>query len=186
VPEEGGGGDVDGEVEGFPEAAAEADAEIGGDHHDGDYVEGYGADGVFEGLAGEMDGVEEIADAELRGFVEEENDGMENGQGEGGVAGEVVQAEIVEAAVRPLADGAVAEGHQGAEEHVEGDGSYGGEADVGGEVQDGWHWVVGRAGGRKGNAREARKNINTEGTELEHRGQRAQSWSTEVTEKRGD
>jgi len=126
VPEERGGGDVDGEVKGFPEAAAEADAEIGRDDDDGDYVEGYGADGVFEGLAGGVDGVEEIADAELRGFVEEENDGMDDGKGEGDVAGEVVQAEIVEVAVRPLADGAVAESHQGAEEHVEGDGSYGG------------------------------------------------------------
>jgi hypothetical protein len=37
-----------------------------------------------------------------------------------------VQAEIVQAAMRPLADGAVAEGHQGAEQHVEGDESYGG------------------------------------------------------------
>jgi len=71
VPEEGDGGDVDGEVEGFPEAAAEADAEVGSDDHDGDYVEGDGADGVFEGLAGGVHGVEEIADAELCGFVEE-------------------------------------------------------------------------------------------------------------------
>ena len=126
MPEEGGGGDVDGEVEGFPEAATEANAEIRRDDDDGDYVKGYGADGVFEGLAGGVDGVEEIADAELRGFVEEKNDGMEDGEGEGGVAGEVVQAEIVEVAMRPLADGAVAEGHQGAEEHVEGDGAYGG------------------------------------------------------------
>jgi len=39
VPEESGGGDVDGEVEGFPDAPAEADAEIGRGNHDGDYVE---------------------------------------------------------------------------------------------------------------------------------------------------
>src|SRR5713226_1183472 len=141
----------------------------------GDYVERDGADGVFEGLAGRVDGVEEIEDAEFRGFVEEKNDGMEDGEGEGDVAGEVVQAEIVEVAVRPLADGAVAEGHQGAEEHVERDGSYGGEADIGGEVQDGnvrGHWVVGRGSGGKGNAGKARKNINTERTEA--RAQRAQ------------
>src|SRR4029077_20907460 len=86
---------------------------------------------------------------------------MEDGEREGGVAGEVVQAEIVEAAVRPLADRAVAESHQGAEEHVEGDGSYGGEADVSGEVQDGdvgGHWGVGRGGGEKGNERTERRN----------------------------
>jgi hypothetical protein len=102
-----------------------------------------------------VDGVEEIDYAEFCGFVEEKNDGMDYGEGQGDVAGNVVKAEIVEVAVRPLADGAVAEDHQGAEKHVERDGAYGGEADVGREVQDGdveWHWVVGRKCERKGNA----------------------------------
>jgi hypothetical protein len=36
MPEEGGGG-TDNEVEGLPNAAAEADAEIGSDYDDGDY-----------------------------------------------------------------------------------------------------------------------------------------------------
>ena len=81
MPEEGGGGDVDREVEGFPCAAAEADAEIGRGHHDGDDVERGGADGVFERLAGGVDGIEEIDDAEFCGFVEEENDGMDYGEG---------------------------------------------------------------------------------------------------------
>jgi len=39
--------------------------------------------------------------------------------------------------VGPVADGAVAEGHHDAEEHVDGDGGYGGKADVGGEIEDG-------------------------------------------------
>ncbi len=126
VPEEGGGGDVDGEVERFPEAAAEADAEVGSNDYHGDTVEGDGADGIFEGLAGGVYGVEEIEGAELCGFVEEENDGMQDGERERCVSGEIVQAEIVKAAMRPLAHGAVAEDHQGAEQHVEGDGAYGG------------------------------------------------------------
>jgi hypothetical protein len=101
VPKEGGGGDVDGEVERFPEAAAEADAEVGRNYYDGDDVERDGADGVLEGLAGGVHGIEEIDYSEFCGFVQQENDGMEDGEGERGVTGEVVQSEIVEAAVRP-------------------------------------------------------------------------------------
>jgi len=126
VPEEGGSGNVDREVKGFPEAAAESDAKVGGDYYYSDYVEGDGADGVFERLAGGVDGIEEIEDAELGGFVEEKNDGVQDGEGERGVSGKIVQAEIVEAAMGPLANGTVAEDHQGAEEHVEGDSAYGG------------------------------------------------------------
>src|SRR2546429_1928521 len=43
--------------------------------------------------------------------------------------------------MRPRAVGAVAEGHEQSEEHVEGDGADGREADVGRKVQDGEaHW----------------------------------------------
>ncbi len=49
---------------------------------------------------------------------------MRDGQGD--VAGPVVEAEIVEAVMGPIADWAVAEGHHDAEEHVDGDGGYGG------------------------------------------------------------
>ena len=137
VPEEGGGGGVHREVEGFPEAAAEADAEVRGGDHDGDDVEGGGADGVFEWLAGGVNGVEEIDYAEFCGFVEEENDGVDDREGERDVAGNIVEAEIVEAVMRKLADRAVAENHQRAEEHVEGDGANGGQADVSGEIEKG-------------------------------------------------
>ena len=126
VVEEGGGGEIDGEVEGFPCAAAELDAEVGGDDDEGDGVEGDRADGVFEGLLGGVDGIEDVEDAEPGRFVEEEREGMEERDDEGDVAGPVVEAEIVEAAMRPVADGAVAEGHQDAEEDVDGDGGYGG------------------------------------------------------------
>ena len=157
MPEESGGGGVDGEVEGFPEVAAESNAEIRSGHNDGDDVEGGGADGVFERLAGGVYGIEQIDHAEFCGLVEEQNDGMDNGEGEGDVAGDIVKAKIIEAAMRPLADGAVAENHERAEEHVEGDGADGGEADVGGEVEDGdveRHRVVGRKRANQGNAKE--------------------------------
>ena len=72
VVEEGGGGEIDGEVEGFPCAAAELDAEVGGDDDEGEDVEGDGADGVFEGLLRGMDGVDEIEDAEFWSFVQEQ------------------------------------------------------------------------------------------------------------------
>jgi len=81
-----------------------------------------------------VDGVEDVEDAEVGGLVEEKNDGMDDDEEEGEVAGPVVEAEIVEATVGPVADGAVAEGHQGAEEDVEGDGGYGGQAEIGGEI----------------------------------------------------
>ena len=111
VPEEGGGSDVDREVEGFPKATAKTDAEVGRNDDGGNYVESDGADGVFKGLAGRVDGVEKIENTELGGLIEEKNDGMENGEGKGGVAGEVVQSEIIKVAMRPLAHRAVTEGH---------------------------------------------------------------------------
>ena len=63
---------------------------------------------------------------EFWGFVEEQRERMEECDDEGDVAGPVVEAEIVEAAMGPVADRAVAEGHHDAEEHVDGDGGYGG------------------------------------------------------------
>lgn len=155
VPEERGGGEVDGEVKGFPEAAAKAEPRVGSNHDNGDNVEGHGADGVLEGLAGRMDGVEEIENAELCGFVEQKNEGMKDREAQRDIPGNIVQAEVVQVAMRPLAHRAVPESHEGAEEHVESDGAYGGEADVGGEVQDGevrGHCVIGRASAKKGNA----------------------------------
>ncbi len=143
VIKEGGGGEVDREVEGFPGAAAELDAEVGCDNDKGEKVESNGADCVFERLLRGVDGVEDVDDAELRRFVEEERQGMKERDGQGNVASPVVKAEIVEAAMRPAADGAVAEGHEDAEEDVDGDGADGGEADVGGEIEGSEvHWRV--------------------------------------------
>jgi hypothetical protein len=79
VPEEGGGAEVDGEVERFPDAAAQLNAKVRGDDHDRDDVEGDGADGVFKGLLRGVHGVNEVEDAELWRFVEEQSEGMEDG-----------------------------------------------------------------------------------------------------------
>src|SRR5713226_5222156 len=67
VPEKSGGGDVDDEMEGFPESAAEPDAEIGTDNHDNDNIERDCADSVLKRLARGVQGVEKIDDAELCG-----------------------------------------------------------------------------------------------------------------------
>lgn len=81
VVEEGGGGEVDGEVEGFPRAAAELDAEVGSDDDEGEGVEGDRADGVFERLLRGVDGIQDVEDAKLWGFVEEQREGMEERDG---------------------------------------------------------------------------------------------------------
>ena len=60
---------------------------------------------------------------------------MEKRDGQGDVTGPVVETEIVESAMRPIAHGAVAEGHHHAKEHVDGDNADGREADVGGEIE---------------------------------------------------
>lgn len=75
--EEGDGAEVDGEVESFPEAAAELDAEIGSDDHEGEDVEGDGANGVFQRLLGRVDGIDDVEDAKFWGFVIYQNDGMQ-------------------------------------------------------------------------------------------------------------
>ena len=50
---------------------------------------------------------------------------MEERDGEGDVPGPVVEAEIVEAAMRPVSHRTVAESHQDAEEHVDRDSAHG-------------------------------------------------------------
>jgi len=57
VPEKGQGAEIDGEVEGFPCAAAELYAEVGSDDRKRDDVESDGADSVFrEVVAGSARG----------------------------------------------------------------------------------------------------------------------------------
>lgn len=136
VPEEGHGAEIDREVESFPKAAAELDARIGSDDHERDDVKGDGADGVFERLLRRMDGIDDIEDAKFWGFVKEQDDRMRGREEKSEVAGPVVQRKIIEAAMRPAADGAVAENHQHAEKHVDGDSADGDKAEIGGEIEE--------------------------------------------------
>lgn len=137
VPEEGDGAEIDREVEGLPEMAAEADAEVGSDDHKSDDVQGDSAEGVFEGLLRRADGIEDVNEAELRRLVEEQDERMDEGEEKGEVAGPIVQGEIIEAVMRPGADRAVAEGHHDAEKHIERDEGDGDEAEIGGEIEEG-------------------------------------------------
>ena len=77
---------------------------------------------------------------------------MQERDDQGDVASPVVEAEIVEATVRPVADGAVAKGHHHTEKHVDGDGADGGQADVGGEIEEGDGHLV-TEGERQGSGR---------------------------------
>ena len=112
-------------------------SKIGSDDHERDDIESDRADRVFERLLRRVDGVDDVEEAKFGRFVEEQREGMEKRDDERDVAGPAVEAEIVEAVMRPVADWAVAEGHHDSEEHVDGDGGYGGEAYVCGEIEDG-------------------------------------------------
>ena len=116
------------------------DAQIRRERDEGDDIESDRADGVLQRLTWGVDGIDKVGNAEFGAFVQKKNGRMKDGQGESDVPAEVMEAEIVEAAMRPLAHGAVTKNHEGAEEHVERDGADGCEADVRGEVKDGdWH-----------------------------------------------
>ena len=65
-------------MESFPGAAAKLNAEVGSDDHERNDVESEGADGVFERLLGGVDGVNDVEDAKLWRFVEEQWERMED------------------------------------------------------------------------------------------------------------
>ena len=136
VPEKSDGGEVDGEMKGFPETTAQANTEVGGDDENGDDIESDGAESVFEGLLRGVDGEKDVEDAKVRGVVEEQDERMNGGEEESKVAGPVVDTEIVEAAMRPGAFWAITKDHECTEKHVESDSANGGEAEVGAEIEE--------------------------------------------------
>src|SRR5258705_3131158 len=135
-------------MERLPKMAAKTKAHVGSDHDKREQVEGDGADGVVEGLGWRMDRIDEVEDAKGGSFAEEQDHRMEDGNEQRDVAGPVVDAEIIEAVMRPGAMRAVAEGHQQAQQHGQGDGADSGEAYVSREVEDGD--AHGRRGGSIG------------------------------------
>jgi general secretion pathway protein G len=136
MEEQGGGGEVDGEMKGFPKAAAQSKAPIRSKHYQSQEIEGDGADGVFQRLAGRMDRVEEIHEAKARVFVQQQDGRMQKRNGKSDIAGPVVQAEVVEPAMWPGTMGAVAEGHEDAQERVQRDGADAHKAEVGRDIED--------------------------------------------------
>lgn len=137
VKEQRGGGEIDAEMEGFPKVAAQAKAEKGSNDNEGQEVERDGTNRVFQRLAGRVDGVGQVQKTKARIPVDEQDRWMQERQRESHVAGPIVEAEVVEAVMRPAAMGAVAKGHEHSEEQVQHDRANGHQADVGREVEDG-------------------------------------------------
>ena len=69
VPKECCGREINGEVKGFPEMAAETDAQVGSGDDKCKQVESDCADAVVEGLGRRMFGIDEVEDEEARIFV---------------------------------------------------------------------------------------------------------------------
>jgi hypothetical protein len=136
MPEERGGCEINREVKRLPKAAAEAETEIRSGNDEGKQIDSDGADRVIEGLAWRIDRVNEIEKTETRIFIKEQNCRMKDSEGERNVPGPIVKAEIIESVMWPGAVGAVAEGHEQTQEHVQGDGADSEEADVCRKIQD--------------------------------------------------
>lgn len=142
MPEERDGTEVDGEVEGLPEVAAEANASVRGDDDDGENVESDGAQRGFEGLLRRVDRIDDVQKSIPRGLHKKQDERMGDGEEQREVPGPVVEAKIVEAAVRPGADRTVAKDHERAQEHVERHGAGSDEAKIGAEIQEGHREIV--------------------------------------------
>ena len=135
VGEESGSSGVSEVVEKLPEVASELDAVKRSDDNDEKEIESGGADGVFEGLKRRPYGEGNVGEAKSRAEVEKKRERMERGEGQSGIAGPAMDAKNVEAAVRPVADGAVASENHQADEDVGGGESDGDEANVCGYIE---------------------------------------------------
>src|SRR5690242_17145398 len=130
VSEEADGCGVGEVMEELPEMASELDAVERSDDDNDEEIESGGANGVFEGLKRRPYGKGNVGEAEGGAVVEEQRKRMERGESEGGIAGPAMNAKNVEAAVRPVAHGAVASENHQADEDVGSGESHGDEADV--------------------------------------------------------
>ena len=77
VKEKSRRGEINSEVERLPKMAAQPEPKIRSDNHEGDEIEGNGADGVFKRLAGRMDGINEIQEPKPWVLVEKQNGWMQ-------------------------------------------------------------------------------------------------------------
>jgi hypothetical protein len=135
VEEEERGRGEDEVVEVSPEGAADAGAEERGDEDEHEEVERGGSGEIEFGLERGLDGEEDVEDAEVRGMEEEQDEGMGEGEEDGAVGGPLMEEEDVDVAMGPVADRAVAQGDEKAEEQIDGDGSDGAEAKICAEIE---------------------------------------------------
>lgn len=122
--------EINSEVKRLPCAAAKLNPKIGSDYHQGHYVKGDGTDAVFQRLLRRTDWIDQVDDAKMWRLVEEKHDGMNDSEEESDIACPIVEPEIVEAAMRPGANRAIAKGHQHAEKRVDRECSDGDKAEI--------------------------------------------------------
>lgn len=79
MKEKSGGGEIDAEVKRLPEMAAQPKTQVGSHDNECEKAERYGANGVFERLAGRIDRVDEIHQAKPRVFVKKKDGRMQKG-----------------------------------------------------------------------------------------------------------
>ncbi len=120
-----------------PDGPADARAQQRRDKHQQQQIEGAGAGEVELRLQRGVDGPQDIHEAEVRGrgAKEEQDHRMGEGKEDGQVRGPLMQQEDVDMAMGPVADGAVAQRDEQAEEEIDGGRSGSAEAEVRAEVQ---------------------------------------------------
>ena|SRR5438067_6866327 len=141
MKEKSGGSEVDAEMKRLPQVAAQLETQIRCNDHEGEKIEGNGADGVFKRLAGRVDRVEKVHDAKARVFVQQQNGRMQKRYRECDIARPIVEPEVVEPAMRPGAVRAIPKRHEHPEEQIQSNHADRNEPDIGGKVEDSHaHW----------------------------------------------
>jgi ribosomal protein S28E/S33 len=85
-----------------------------------------------------MNRVDEVYQAKLRTFVERQNGRVQQRNRQSNVAGPVVQAEIIESAMRPRTMRAIPKRHEHPEKEIQCNCANGHKSDVGRKVEDGY------------------------------------------------
>ena len=137
VKEKSGGSEIDAEMKRLPQMAPQPETNVRSDDHEGEEIEGDGADGVFERLAGRVDRVEKVHDAKARVFVQKQNRGMQKRYRKSDIARPIVEPEIVEPTMGPGTVRAIPKRHEHSEEQIQSNHADRNEPDIGGKVEDG-------------------------------------------------
>ena len=141
MKEQSGGAEIDAEMERLPQVAAQLKTKVRSNDHEGEEIEGNGANGVFERLAGRVDRVEKVHNAKARVFVQKQYGRMQKRHRKSDIARPIVEPEIVEPMMRPGAMRAVAKSHEHPEQKVQSNHANRYQADIGRKVEDGdAHW----------------------------------------------